>query len=149
SHAETEYAESVRLEPTNAASQLNLAITRLVVDNGTKANAARASLAVLRTNPTVRLEVLRRLAQDALRNHSLSKAVGYAQELKEEPTCRFDDRLFYLDALEMSQDERFSAYLTTLEQSSATNNTMAYELAGWLVHHGRAKQALAWTGSMA
>jgi predicted Zn-dependent protease len=148
SDAEKEYDDAVRLEPTNAASQLNLAITRLVVDNGSRANAGRASLEVLRTNQTVRLAALRQLVQDALRNNALLNAQTYARELEEEPTCRFSDRLFYLDALVTSQDERFSAYLDSLERVSATNSTMAYELAGWLIHHGQARQALGWAQSI-
>ncbi len=149
SDAEMHYAEAVRLEPTNAASQLNLAISRLVVDNGTKANAARASLNALRSNPVVRLEALRQLAQDALRNHSSSKALAYTDELQQEPTCRFADRLFYLDALQMLLDERFSACLASLQRSAATNSAMAYEMAGWLVQHGQAKPAVVWTESIA
>ena len=146
--AETEYEEAVRLEPTNAASQLNLGITQLVADNGSNAKAGRAILESLRANQTVHLDALRQLVQDALRNNAMFRAQTFAKELEEQPDCRFSDRLFYLDALETSQDRRFSAYLDSLEQSSAANSAMAYELTGWLIQHAQARHALAWSESL-
>ena len=148
SEAETHYVEALRLEPTNAASQLNLAITRLVVDNGAKAKAARATLEDLASDPTVRQEALRQLTHDAMRNNLPGRAVFYAYQLQQDSKCRFGDRLLYLDTLVQDRNPAFRACLSSLQEMSATNSANAYEVLGWMAHHTETKEGLKWAESL-
>lgn len=147
--SEAQYVEALRLEPTNSASQLNLAIARLVVDNGAKANEARARLETLRTNDSVGQEALRQLTQDAMRHHAIEKAVAYAHVLQQDAKCRFADRLLYLEALRQARSPQFAPCLSSLQSLSATNSRDAFEVVGWMAHHGAAKNALSWSESLA
>ena len=146
--AETNFAEALVYEPTNPVSQMDLAIIRLVADDGAKANLARANLEALRTNPVVRLDALRQLTQDAARNNLFHKAVLYAKELQSDPKCRFDDRLLYLDMLNQAKSTELDSCLSTLQSLAGTNSTSAYSVVGWMAAHERTKEALTWARSL-
>jgi len=148
SAAETQYLEALRLEPDNPATKLNLAISRLVVDNGSKASWARTSLQSLRTNTTVRLDALRQLMYDSLRCGRPDIAASYAREVQEDPGCRFGDRLEYLDTLRQAKLPQETSYLANLKSVAATNSVNAYEFVNWLVRRGETKEALAWAESL-
>jgi Flp pilus assembly protein TadD len=147
--AETNFAQAVKLEPDNPVSQMDLAIIRLVAADGTKANVARANLEALRTNPVVRLDALRQLTQDASRNNLFHKAVDYARELQQDPKCRFDDRLLYLDMLNQANSTNLEICLSSLQSLAATNSAAAYGVVGWMAAHTRTKEALVWARSLA
>jgi cytochrome c-type biogenesis protein CcmH/NrfG len=146
--AETNFTQALRLEPNNPVSQMDLAIIRLVADDGAKANVARANLEALRTNPVVRLDALRQLAQDAARNNLFHKAVDYARELQQDPKCRFDDRLLFLDMLNQANSSELESCLVSLQNLAATNSASAYGVVGWMAAHSRTKEALIWARSL-
>jgi tetratricopeptide (TPR) repeat protein len=146
--AESNFAQALRLEPNNAVSQMDLAIIRLVTDDGAKANVARANLEALRTNPVVRLDALRQLTQDAARNNLFHKAIAYANELQQDSKCRFDDRLLYLDALYQANSTELESCLPSLQNLAATNSAYAYSVVGWMAAHSLTKQALSWARSL-
>jgi Flp pilus assembly protein TadD len=147
--AETNFAEAVRLEPNNPVSQMDLAIIRLVANDGAEAGVARARLEELRTNPVVRLDALRQLTQDAARNKLFHKAIEYAKELQGDPKCRFDDRLLYLDMLSQANNPDLDACLSSLQQIAETNSASAYGVVGWMAAHNRTREALGWAQSLA
>ena len=149
SEAETNFAEALHLQPNNPVSQMDLAIIRLVADNGIRASIARADLETLRTNPLVRLEVLRQLTRDAARNSLFHKAVAYARELEQDPKCQFDDRLLFLDVLCQSKTPEFDSCLSFLQRIAATNSASAYRVVGWMAAHNRTQEALTWARSLA
>jgi Tfp pilus assembly protein PilF len=148
SGAEAYYLEALRLEPDNPATSLNLAITRLVVDNGAKASWARTSLQFLRTNPVVRLDALRQLMYDSLRSERPDIAAFYAREVQEDPACRFNDRLEYLNTLQHAQLPQRTSYFACLKGVAVTNSANAYELVSWMMRKGETKEALRWAESL-
>ncbi len=148
SEAESQFFEASKLEPTNGAVHLNLAIARLVVNSGAKADFARASLEGLRTNPPVRLEALRQLIQDAMRNSTPQRAVAFARELQADPECRISDHILYLDALLQARRPELTECVSAVEAKAATNSIQAYEVLNWRIRHGETKQGLAWAESL-
>jgi hypothetical protein len=109
---------------------------------------ARANLEALKTNPLVRLDALRQLTQDATRNNLLHKAVSYAKELQQDPKCRFEDRLLYLDVLHQAKSAELETCLASLQEIAATNSASAYGVVGWMASHNRTKDALSWARSL-
>jgi Flp pilus assembly protein TadD len=148
SESESQFLEASKLEPTNAAVHLNLAIARLVVDSGTKANLARASLEVLRSNPPVRLEALRQLTQDATRNSMPLRAVAFARELQADPECRYSDHILYLDTLRQARRPELTECALAVEAIATTNSAQAYEMLNWRIRQGEARQGLVWAESL-
>jgi tetratricopeptide (TPR) repeat protein len=146
--AETHYLEALRLEPDNPATMLNLAMARLVADNGARASWARTSLLSLRTNSAMRLDALRQLMYDALRSGRPDIAASYARELQEDPACRFKDRLEYLNTLRQAQLPQQTSYLPYLKSVAATNSANAYEFVSWMARKGETKEALTWAESL-
>jgi tetratricopeptide (TPR) repeat protein len=146
--AESHYAQALKMEPTNATIRLNLAIAGLVTDFGAKAGSARATLEALRTNPPVRLEALRQLTQDALRNNLPRRAVVFAQEIQADALCRFSDRILYLDTLSRSLPSDLDERVSAVEAIAATNSSQAYDVVRWRMRHGETKKGLAWAESL-
>ena len=148
STAETQYVEALRLEPDNPATRLNLAITRLLVDDGAKASWARTTLQTLTTNSAVKLDALRQLMYDCLRSGRPDIAASYAREVQEDASCRFGDRLEYLDTLRQAQLPQRTSYFLILKSLAATNSISAYEFVSWMVRKGESKEALDWAEAL-
>jgi len=82
-----------------------------VVVNGLRANSARASPGSPEVKSGGAPGVTAPVDAGRVRNHLLQRALTYAQELERDPKCRFSDRLFFLDALQLAGDEHFAGYL--------------------------------------
>src|SRR5205814_628498 len=78
--AEKEYSEAARLEPGNAAIQLNLATIRLTSTNQNIAQRARVSLQQIATNADFRPAALHQLLTDAIAHKLPEQAVDYSRK---------------------------------------------------------------------
>src|SRR5262249_41190106 len=82
------------------------------------------------------------------RNKLFHKAIDYSKELQQDPKCRFDDRLLYLDVLSQANSADLEPCLVSLQQIAATNSASAYGVVGWMSAHNRTKDALSWAQSL-
>ena len=148
SEAEQHFSEAARLEPTNAACQLNLATLRLQRKDPQVRAEARATLNTLAANTAVRCEALRQLTLDALRNTNTAAALVFSDDLLKETNSVFADRMLHLDILRASTNAGQGTFLTGLQVESAGNPAKAYEVAKWMLTATQAGPTLAWIKSL-
>ena len=147
--AEAHFLEAVRLSPTNAALQLNLAVVRLAQTNATAQAQARASLQQLCANPTYKCQAFRELLGDAMRQKQTNAALALTKQLLQQTNSTFNDRLLRLDVLRAARDPEFKSALAGFQREAASapeerSKAMIHELATWQMSKGSSGDALAW-----
>jgi tetratricopeptide (TPR) repeat protein len=144
SAAKTHFLEAVRLEPTNAAPQLSLAVVRLHETNSEALAQARSSLNELRADPNFRCRVLRELTLDAVRYGRTNDALSLSQELVHQTNSLFSDKLLRLDILRVAQSPEFRPTLAFCQHEVATNSTRIYDLGAWQMASTSPAETLTW-----
>ncbi len=154
SEAGLHFSEALRLEPQNAAPQLNLAIVRLHGTNDLDLAEARISLKRLCSNPTnavLRCQAFRELVVDALRFKQADAALALSKELLQQTNSAFTDRLLRLTVLQETRQAEFRSALADYQREAArgTNAPLKiYELAMWQIARTGPKEALVWLRSL-
>ena len=146
--AETEFAEAVRMQPSNPIPQLNLAVLRLASSNAPVAADARATLIRLCQQPAVRSDALRHLTGDTLRHKRLNEALNYSQGLMQATNVTVPDRVLRLDVLLEAKAPGLDATLKSTQEAAKGVPAAAAEVGRWMVRTGRAKEALVWLKSL-
>ena len=148
--AEAHFLEAVRLEPLNAAPQLNLAVVRLQSTNAQSLDAARTALQQISSNPTnaaLRCQALRELVTDAIRSKQTAAALALSKELLQQTNSIFRDRLLRLDVLRETRSAEFKPLLADYQREAAsdpTNTARISELAMWQMAKTSPAETLAW-----
>jgi Flp pilus assembly protein TadD len=142
--AETHFLEVSRLEPTNAAARLNLAVVRLHSTNALVLNEARTALSHLRAEPSVRCQALRELVGDAARFNKTNDALALSQELVQQTNCLFSDHLLRLDLMRVGKPSEFKPALAVFEREAGTNVVTISELATWQLTRLGPAETLTW-----
>ena len=145
--AEAHFVEAARLQPTNPAPRLNLAIVRLHGTNNAILAEARLSLRQIVTNPpdsTLRCAALRELLVDAVRFKQPDSALALSKELVEDTNSAFSDRLLRLNVLGSMTNAEFNAALEAFQREASTNVVHAYELGTWQMSRLSPASALSW-----
>jgi predicted Zn-dependent protease len=140
--AETEFAAALQLEPNNQQLALNLATVRLTSSDLAIREKARADMARLAEQETLRLACLRALTSDAMASNAPASAEKWAAQLRSEKGATFSDLLLYLDAVQKT--DAAPAALLDLETHAAKSPALAAALVTWMNRHGMAQPALAW-----
>ena len=140
--AETEFAAALQLEPNNRQLALNLATIRLTSADLPMREKARAELARLADEPSLRPDALRALTTDALANKSLGAAGKWAAQLRLEKSATFGDLLLYLEAI--LKTEAAGAALHDAQALAAHSPALAAALITWMNRHGMATEAREW-----
>lgn len=140
------FAAALKLEPGNHTIALNLATVRLATPSVEVKEKARADLARLAEQSSVRLEALRALTSDALGHNSPASAERWAAQLKSEKEATFSDALLYLEAAQGSPQAgtALAEAQSKAEQSAAASAA----LITWMNRHGMAGRALVWALSL-
>ena len=149
--AESHFIEAARLEPTNAAVQLNLAVLRLQQTNALVLANARNTLRDLCGNPILRCQALRWLAHDAIRYGQTNEALGFSRELLLDTNSVFSDRILRLELLQMTQNPEFKSALLTFQHEATNHLGKLSDLAMWLITKtgpDGPRQALGWLKSL-
>lgn len=145
--AESDFAEAVRLDPSNYGPQLNLSVVQLHSTNTLDMDEARITLKRISMNATnlnLRYQADRELAIDALRFKDANTALSYSSQLQQQANIPFQDNLLQLEALKLAGSADYESALKSNEHLAATNSTDLYELALWLLEHNLSRQALGW-----
>ena len=148
SEAEKEYAEALRLEPTNPIVAMNLATTKLLSTNQAVADIARHSLEQIPTNSPLHLTAIRFLVTDAMNHDSYQRALFFSQQVVADPKTSYADKLTHLQILSASQDPRENAWLADLKADAAHSSQHAYILGHWLQNQQSPALALQWLHSL-
>jgi len=149
--AEAHFLEASRLEPENAAPQLNLAVVRLHGSNTVDLAEARTALQRLASNPTnsgLRCQALREMTLDAMGHKQTNTAVALSKQLLQETNSAFTDWMLRLEVLLETKSADFKPALATCQREAATNQSKIYELATWEMAKTSPAGALAWMRSL-
>ena len=132
--AEAHFREVARLEPTNVAPLLNIAILQLRGSNAPGLAEARSFLRNLASNPTnseLRWKALRNLTLEAMRHRETNAALAFSKELLEQTNAVFADQIIRLDVLSDTRNAEFKSVLATVERQAAGDPTKVAKLASW------------------
>src|SRR5580658_10355689 len=149
--AETDFAECVRLDPSNFAPQLSLAVVQLHSSNALDMDQARISLkriSMNSTNAPIRLQSDRELIMDALKNRDDNTALSYATELMKQTNPSFQDQLLRLEVLKTTQSDQYSSALASCELEATNSQDKLYQMAVWLMDRSSPSHALSWLQSL-
>jgi hypothetical protein len=146
--AETQFEAASRLEPTNRLFQLNLAVVRLASTNTATAAEARATLEQFRTDENLGATALRTLIADLLMHNEIEGTLNYSTQLLASAHATLNDRLQHLGILKRLQSPALAAQLKALQQSAATNATMAAQTASWMESNGYLSGTVGWLNTL-
>jgi predicted Zn-dependent protease len=146
--AEAHFLEASRLEPTNPASQLNLAVVRLHQTNAPALIAARTTLKQLSAHPTFRCQALRELVMDALRYQQTNAALAMSKELLQETNSVFSDRLLRLQVLRVTQNPEFKTAVAAVQHEAESDPGKIYEMAMWQMVKTGPSNVVTWLKSL-
>jgi len=142
--AETWLEAAHQLQPSNELHQLNLAVLRLNSTNEAVANQARANLYGLRATKDLSALALRSLIAEAMVRRDWPSAQGFSSELLSNSGALLEDRLQRLDILVGTDSLELKQSLEALQQAASTNAAEMSAISGWMIQHGRAKEASSW-----
>jgi cytochrome c-type biogenesis protein CcmH/NrfG len=142
---EKQLSQAARLEPANKDYAMRLAALRLGASDTATREDGKRTLVEMQSDPLLRREATRYLAEDALRQNRTLTALELARQLDTFPNKTFADRLVLLTALDAAKDNGFPAFLEEMKTSSADEPERAAALLTWLNMHNRATEAIAWS----
>ncbi len=146
--AEKNYQEAARLEPGNAAIQMNLATIHLSSTNEATAKAGRAAMEQIVTNADLHINALHQLLGDAIGHKSLRRAEIYSGQIAKDASALPDDKIEYLELLRQNQSAEYSSWLASLEKSAQSSAIDAFTLARWKIATSGVTNALHWIASL-
>lgn len=145
--AETDFAQASRLDPSNPAPKLSLAVIELHRTNALDMADARITLQRLSmdsVDPAIRIQAKRELIMDAMRFKDNATAVALSRELVRETNALFSDNLLRLDVLRIARSDEYRPVLGSIERKASTNAEMMTQLTLWLMQRDLSSQALGW-----
>ena len=147
--AASHYSEALRLEPTNAVIEVNLATIHLVSTNPATVQAARVALqGMARTNTALRTVALKDLAEEAEARKDWPDAIAYSKELRQVPSAPFRDKLGHLRLLREATNAEFGPYSVQLRNEAAKDPAEAFLYGEWCAAAEGPTNALRWLQSL-
>ena len=146
--AEVQFAAAARLAPANRLYQLNQAMVVLSSTNAAKLAAARASLKSFLADTNFAANALRGLITDSLAHNDLAAARNFSEQLLHTPQAALADQLQHLTILKNMPAANFSAQLSALKKSVATNSLGTVQTALWMQANQLAPEAAAWLAAL-
>jgi hypothetical protein len=145
--AESDFAQSIRLAPSDLAPQLNLAVIELHDTNSLNQEEARITLKRITmesTNMLIRDQAKRELIMNSLQIGDNDTALSFSKELAIETNASFSDKLLRLDVLRKAKSGQYEPTLRTYENEAANNSDELYQLTLWLMDRDLPAQAFNW-----
>ncbi len=148
--AQTNFAEAARLDPSDPAILLSLAVVQLHRTNTLDSAEARIMLKRIAgsTNFVIRSQAERELIMDALRHQDYPTALWYSKDLTQSTNTSFVDKLLRLNALKTSQNPEFGSAIAACEREAATNSVEIEQFSLWLKEQSSSADALKWLRSL-
>jgi Flp pilus assembly protein TadD len=142
--AEKQYAEAVKLDPSNKLYQFNLAALRLQSGSREIREEASASLKLCLDDRNLRVAAARALREYAIQHQDLTGLLEITAQLRDYPEATFHDRMSYLQVLHALDRPEFSARLTELQSEAANDSGKMAELISWMSSNQLSFVALDW-----
>ncbi|HEY1662559.1 MAG TPA: hypothetical protein VGI03_09090 [Verrucomicrobiae bacterium] len=149
--AQADFAQAVRLDPSNPSPQLNLAVLELHGTNSLDRQEARITLqriGMSSTNNLIRDQAKRELIMDSLQFGDNSTALSLSKELASQKNSAFTDKLLRLDVLRKTRSEEYEYTMASYERDAANNSDELYQMATWLMEGNSPAQTLSWLRSL-
>jgi cytochrome c-type biogenesis protein CcmH/NrfG len=140
---ETELSRAAELEPMNKTYALALGTLRLNSADPPVHNRGVRELEELQSDESLRADVTRRLANDALRHGDKERAMTYARQLNDF-SPDFSDRLRLLSAMHLAGDVNISQMLAQLQKETGDDAEKIGALLSWMTAHEMSGEAVAW-----
>jgi cytochrome c-type biogenesis protein CcmH/NrfG len=145
---ERQLSEASRLDPANKDYTMRLAALRLGASDRDLRAKGKQTLVEMQSDPLLRHDATRFLAEDALRQNMTLAAMELARQLDSFPNKTFADRLLLLTALDAAKDNGFAAFFEEMKTSSADDAERAAALLTWMNMHNRVTEAIAWSAKL-
>jgi tetratricopeptide (TPR) repeat protein len=142
--AEKNYSEASRLEPSNASITLNLNTIRLASTNAEISRTARIALEQVTSDASLRSAALHTLLADAAGRRALAEAFKYSQQIVQDPSAAFSDKVDYLKLCRQTTNENYAAWRTSLERDAENSPEHAFALGQWVVQTEGPENGLRW-----
>ena len=140
--------EASRLNPSDKSTLVRLATLQLAADDEARRAEGRRALAELQTDPEVRRDATRRLAEDAMRQRDFTEMTRLGRQLDGFPERTFEDRLFLLSGLYGSADPGFTPFLQELQAAAVEDPERVAALLAWLNGNQMPAAAISWAGRL-
>lgn len=141
---EKELSRASELEPMNKTYAFALGTLRLSSTDAALHDRGVRELEQLQRDETLRADVTRRLANDALRRGDKEKAVIYARQLNDSSSADFTDRLLLLSALHLAGDFNTAQKLAQLQKETGEDAEKIGALLSWMSAHEMSREAVTW-----
>ncbi len=141
---ENELSRAVELEPSNKNYRIALATLHLNTGDAAVHNRAVRELEELQKDESLRRDVTRRLADDALRRARSEQAFNYARQLNNFPQPDFFDQLLLLSALKLRADAKAGPMLAQLQKEAGNDAVRVGALLGWMKAQNLTREAVDW-----
>lgn len=142
--AEYQFAEALRLEPTNALHQLNLSVLRLRSTNQATAAWARETLSELSESPALASTALQWLVGDYFERGELEATRQLSQRLIGLEGAKLEDRLMHARILKRLGQPNFKDIVAEAQESVITNGWQIYSLSAWMLQEGLVDACRQW-----
>lgn len=145
---ERQLSEAHRIEPANKDYTLRLAALRLGSNDYAMSVRGKETLVELQSEPALRRDATRYLAEDALRHFDFKEALRLARQLDGFPEKNFTDRLVLLAAMHAASDPGFQSLLEELQTVAADDPERAAALMTWMNIHQMSTLTIAWSAKL-
>jgi Flp pilus assembly protein TadD len=149
--AEADFAQAVRLDPSNPAPQFNLAVIELHDTNALDVEEARIALKRISMNSTnafIRNQADRELIINSLQIGDDATALSRSRELALQTNATFADKILRLDVLKKTKNGEYGYALESYEREAANNSDDLLQLTMWLMEQNLSSKALGWLQSL-
>ena len=145
---ERQLSEAHRIEAANKDYTLRLAALRLGSNDYAMSVRGKETLVELQSEPALRRDATRYLAEDALRHFDFKEALRLARQLDGFPEKNFTDRLVLLAAMRAASDPGFQSLLEELQTVAADDPERAAALMTWMNIHQMSTLTIAWSAKL-
>jgi cytochrome c-type biogenesis protein CcmH/NrfG len=145
---ERQLSEAHRIEPANKDYTVRLAALRLGSNDYAMSVRGKETLVELQSEPALRRDATRYLAEDALRHFDFKEALRLARQLDGFPEKNFTDRLVFLAAMRAASDPGFQSLLEELQTVAADDPERAAALMTWMNIHQMSTLTIAWSAKL-
>lgn len=145
---ERQLSEAHRIEAANKDYTLRLAALRMGSNDYAMSVRGKETLVELQSEPALRRDATRYLAEDALRHFDFKEALRLARQLDGFPEKNFTDRLVLLAAMQAASDPEFQPLLEELQTVAADDPERAAALMTWMNIHQMSTLTIAWSAKL-
>jgi Tfp pilus assembly protein PilF len=142
--AEKNFAEAVRLDPSNKSNELNLAAIQLQSGDSESRLKASKSLEQLMEDKTVRVAAARALRDYTGQLKDVPALLSVTEKLYDYPEATFRDRISYVQVLFALERPEFASRLTELQNEAVTDPGKMTQLLSWMITNRLTVLALHW-----